>query len=335
MPVTLKEIAETLQVSKGLVSGVLNGNPAVRVSTKNRDRVLAAARDLGYRPNAIAKALTSGSSKVVSVWTSNPFSSGYVEILRSLHEIAREDGYQLMVSETSSHFGYQAHGTTHWNWPVDGILAIDSTDRARQHVSTGSNLPIVCFGASEPASTDYVVVDLASAVEEALGHLTSIGRNKIAFLTPDVTQFRDDRATVYHSFLSNIGLPCELISTSSWNDRMEAFEAVLLRFREPDPPDALFCFSDDLAIGAYRALQQLDLRIPGDVSIVGCGDIEDGAFHAPALCTINSRPHEMTRIAWDLLRRRINQPNEPAQALSLPAFYVRRDSVGPKLEKTS
>src|SRR5262249_5883831 len=145
------------------------------------------------------------------------------------------------------------------------------------------------MGAYVTQGADYVHLDFTDRVIEGVRHLYTVGCRRIAYLVPDWFDWyrscRDARLYGYETAVAEVGQEPEYILTTD-EKRQSVAPALKRYFEERGRPDGLFCFNDDMAIGAYRALRDLDLRIPEDVALIGCDGIEDTAYHDPRLTTI-------------------------------------------------
>ncbi len=190
-------------------------------------------------------------------------------------------------------------------------------------------LPLVFVeGATDAVmGVDMVGVDLASAVEVALGHLWDQGCRRIAHLTKMNTsdEVIGVRAVTYGRFMRAAGQEPTFIRFTEIS-RAAARQTMREYVTTHAPPDAILCHNDDTAIGAYRGLIDGGLRVPEDVALVGCDGIEDTEYLERALSTITQPVAEMMSLAWQFLKTRLHDPSAAPQQQTLIAQFAARES---------
>lgn len=343
MPVTMLEIARRVQVSQATVSRVLSGKPSQFISESTRHKVMQAASELGYQMNRAARSLATGKTQVVALWIRNPDRPYYARILRSLHELIHGDGYEMILCafrEETDRAPTDALnsplGPAASNWPVDGVLAADCAFAAAEHIrldranaERGSKrIPLVALSSDSPPLAPFVTCDHQSGCEQAVVHLIEQGCRRIAHVTADgaIGSVRRQRADAYERTLRAHGMSPEFIIAKQ-ETRVAAREAIVARLGKSPAPDGLFCLNDDLAIGAYRGLRDLGMRIPDDVAIVGVDGIEDAEYMDAPISTVIQPVEEICRRAWQALLSRMNghQADENT-SIVLPTHLVIRAS---------
>lgn len=324
MRVRIKDIAEKLNISRTTVSFVLNNSQNAMISDATRQRVLEAARDMGYQPNLAARALVTGRTNIVGLWIPN-LMSYYTKIADYAQQNLNRDGYEMMTSDVM-----RFDASNHARMAVDGILFVerggsDMSAIFRSNISR--QLPCVSMGAYCDESTDYVRVDLYGAALASMKHLVESGCKRIAYMMPHATPESDEsRLVAYKAALSEAGLPPEYISVGWTNTRMMARNTIREYIDAHGCPDGIFCHTDEMAIGAYRGLRDMGIRLPDDVALVGCDGIDETEYTDPAISTIAQPLAEMCDTAWKFLKQRIENPDLPRQQAVLPAKFVVRES---------
>lgn len=339
MAVTMVEIAKRTNLSPATVSRVLNGKGVGFISAATRQKVLDAARTLGYEPNRLARGLVTGRTHVIGFWVRNPDRPYYARMLRRLLEAAHHSNLDMLVTPVHDQIP-GAKGTVGgsylrenaWSsWPTDGILAADCPRMAEAYLRrfAPGACPLVGLSSDYLDTADYVAFDLACGVRQAIEHLIEVGCRRIAHLTSQITidRVRAGRGGTYEEVVGAAGLPPEVIVAAD-ESRGAARHALVNHIKDRGAPDGLFCLNDDMAIGAYRAVRDAGLSVPADVRIVGCDGIDDVEYLDVPLSTIVQPVEEMCRLAWDALLKRIAEPGAPlTQVLLKPELRIAASSA--------
>jgi LacI family transcriptional regulator len=290
---------------------------------------MRAMEKCGYQPNMAARALVTGKTRAVSLWMPHLGGRHGADVLYATEHETRERGYDLLIRSARPHHLDDAHQLARWN--SDGILAYglpDVTDEFWRIWSAREGLPppIVSMGSYAVDHVDMVHIDLAYGTRAAVRHLVSVGCERVALLIPGPFNTpAEPRVTGYHEAAAESGLEPEVIT--SHFGRPSAGQAVLEFLRRDGRLEGLFCFNDELAIGACSALREAGYRLPEDIALVGCDGIEDTAYVTPPLSTLLMPIPEMARNAWTMLEARMANPDAPRQALVLrPELIVRESS---------
>lgn len=332
-PTSLKMVADLVGLSSAAVSRVLNGSPAANSIPKaTQERILAAARQLNYRPNLLARSLRRGRSHTIGVLVPE-VSEGYATlVLAGLEQGLMQAGYFFflishhhradLVEQSQSMLVERA---------VDGIVAIDTP--LQQHPP----LPTVTISCPDRHEwITNIMLNHRRAAELAMDHLVGLGHRQIAFIRGQ-------------SFSSDTEPRWEAIQHAAERARL-AIDPELVAQLDGDSPShepgyfatqrllgpkaqftALFAFNDVSAIGAIRALREAGLRVPEDVSVVGFDDIQSAAFQNPALTTVRQPLRTMGTLAAETILTQIGSPAEhpPSRQLVVDPELVVRDSTCP------
>jgi len=314
MQVTIKDIASKLGLSPTTISRVLNGRESALVSEGTRQKVLQTALEMGYTPNRMARALVTGQTRSIALWVYAVHPSYYSSIINDVSQILRNDNYEVHVVEV----GKDRSLIDICSWPVDGIIAFDCTesvDRALE-IDNLIQIPIVSLGATLETKTDCVSFDLAAGASAAMEHLLDTGRKDIVFLSGNTIN-DDIRRNSYSKAMSSAGLDIRSISIDTDSDpsnqARDSYDSMRKYLSKHKHPEAIFCYNDQTAIGAYRALLEAGLNIPDDVALVGCDGIDMSEYMTPALTTIVQPFEEMCLMAWQFLQNRMNNSEIPRQ----------------------
>lgn len=327
--VTIKDIALEAGVSFKTVSRVVNDHPNIRPET--RSRVEEAIRRLGYRANPLAKSLRSRQTHIVGFVTdeiaTTPFA---VDIVRGAQEVVMEAGRILVLADTGGRRDLETPVLELMlRWKVDGIIYATVYHRAVD-VPTGiASVPCVLADCFDPDhSLPSVVPDEVQGGRVATERLLERGHRRIGFINgPPDYPASVGRLRGYQDALKEHGVNFDphLVCSGDWWQE-GGYRCTQQLMTVADPPSGLFCANDLMAMGAYDALRELQLRIPADVAVVGFDDRDVIAAHMrPALTTVALPYYEMGRWAANHL---LSEPaDNAAPQVRIECPLVVRDSV--------
>jgi LacI family transcriptional regulator len=276
---------------------------------------------MNYRPNRMARALATGRTHFVALWVPDIFHPYYVRVMQHVGERLEGTGNELVVYRVPNPFDPAAAFGS-----ADGILVLDYPevpDRYREF--DPHHAPLVNMGVRPNPRVDHVKVDLVPGAADAVRHLIGRGCRRVAYLA-DTPSFHagEPRYDAYRDVMREAGREPLLIGTAA-NSREAARDAVKEYVRaHGGPPDGLFCLSDDLALGAYRGLCDLGLSAPDDAVLVGCDGIAEVEYLERPFGTIALPLAEMCAAAYDLMRRRTEDPTRPAEGVVLRSEFIAR-----------
>ncbi|NQW88241.1 MULTISPECIES: LacI family DNA-binding transcriptional regulator [unclassified Frigoribacterium] len=347
MRATVKDVAALAGVSPKTVSNVINGVVFVRPDT--RTRVESALAELDYVPNLSARGLRTGRTGSIALAfpdLSTPYSA---EMTHWFVEQAHERGWSIQLEQTGSRPEREgellSRGKEHL---VDGLVLNPITLDASALSSAGSGSgtgtgtgtgaadslpPVVVIGEVEQTLVDQVRVDSVAAARDMTAHLIAAGHRRIATLGDSAGEF--DTATArartrgFEQAMAEAGLPLDhalQYSCPEWTSA-DAFSVVRAAVERGDRPDAIFCFTDSLAIGAVSALTSAGLRVPDDVAVAGFDDIVDGRFSVPPLTTVTFDKRLFVDRTLELLAARIADRQGAAELVIVPHEIVVRAST--------
>ena len=324
--VTQEQIARKLGVSRQLVTFALGGYP--QVSKESRERILAAAREMGYRPNPHARALQQRRTGIIALWIPDQISTHYAQVARELGRLVKQARHELIVSEVGAADAKEIFSHV----PVDGICAVDASHAVQLQLEAliTKSVPVVSLGTYCSGRTDCVQVDLNLGTMEAMNHLIASGFRRIAhatFVHQDVTH--ESRRAGYVRAMRKAGLKTEFIYYPLTQQQRPIMRQLIQDYvRGEGRPEAIFCHSDDAALGIYRGLCDMGIRVPRDLALVGCDGIEDTEYLECPLTTLVQPVAAMCATAWQFLQQRLEQPAIPLQRLMLrPKLAIRKSSA--------
>lgn len=331
---TLKTVAAKAGVGTTTVADILRADPQVvaRYHADTVKKVRQAAQALGYQPNRMAAALVSGKSRTVMLLMERAYEPYFARVARHMEAHVRADGYEMFVVD-AAHFDADRRGI----WPVDGILAVEgeSWQEVALRLRPSADTPLVSLGTCGIAGFDQVRIDLAGGMREATEHLQKRGAKRILYLDQIPLSVANASATYHTPFeayakaMAKAGL-APLRAQSETPTPAGGRAILLAHVQAHGMPDAVLCRTDELAVGAARALAELGKTVGRDVLLVGCNGMEEMAFLNPPTSTLDIPMGEMTAQAWRMLRRRMERPAGKAQLQTLRVPLVVRESSGEK-----
>lgn len=334
--VTLEDMAVQLGVARSTVSRALRDDPQIAVQT--RDRVRRLADELGYHPNAAARALTHRSAGVIGLML--PRSSAFVfanpyfsELLKGVAEVAERAGYPLLLS-TDPRPDFER-----WlgEGRVDGLILLGSSvqkdDVPRLKAMIGAGMPVVFLHAPPPGLKAITIGSNERAgIWQALSYLAQTGHRRVAFLAgPRDSRYARRREQAYRSGVDTFGLASDEVLRLYGNDTLDSGRELCRRLLDEDVAfDAVVANNDLVAIGACQALEVAGIGVPERVSVIGFDDTPLAALYRPALSTIRQPILELGEQAMGALLALIE--GESAESKRLATQLVLRQSTRPTEE---
>jgi DNA-binding LacI/PurR family transcriptional regulator len=326
-PAVMADVAELAGVSHQTVSRVLHDSPHVRGDT--RERVLAAIRQLDYRPNSVARALVTGRSKTLGVVSFDTTLYGPASTLFGIEQAAHDAGYGVSVSSLRS----LNRGTVLAaieelrDQGVDGVAVIAPLRAgvdALRHVQP--DFPVVAVEAGPDASIPVATVDQVVGAAAATRHLLNLGHKTVWHLAgPADWNDAEERIEGWRSALKAACAPIPAPLRGDWTPR-SGYE-LGQRLLEIRQLTAVFVANDQMALGLLRRLHEAGREVPRDLSVVGFDDIPEAAYFTPPLTTVRQDFAELGRRCLHILVGRIEGEAVATRAVVSPELVV-RESTG-------
>lgn len=347
MVVTIHDVARRAGVSVKTVSRAINDHADVSVRT--RATVRDAVQELGFRPNAVARGLRKGSTGLIALLVPDIVDPHYAEFACQLQTQASADGFLPVLSShdddpaiaLASLRSFVAHR-------VDGLIWITEAvaDEAVAEL-VGARLPTVLMGPA-PDGIDHIraprfvpdATGYGRATRAAVAHLVALGHRDLVYLAESlVLPSVRERIAGFRGAVAGYGLPpgAGLVWTDPLLPRHKLEGGLRAMHRLLDAghrPTAVCASSDMVAIGALRALHERGLRVPTDVSLVGCNDVGQASYTAPPLTTIHTPYRHSSATALDLLRYLMDRTGRVEPVGTEGYSLVIRGSTGPPLDTT-
>ncbi|QYF73052.1 LacI family DNA-binding transcriptional regulator [Cryobacterium sp. PAMC25264] len=304
-PVTILDVARVAGVSRQTVTRALNGLPDISATT--RERVIAAARELNYRPNRAAQSLVRGREVTIGLVVEdlrNPF---YPELASALSRIASERDWSVILSDIGDDVEKARSRLESLVDRVDALVLTgcrtDTVDMLPDDAIRGKahGVPLVMLdGSADDRVGAYVEIDYAAGVEAALDHLTALGCRQIAMI--DSSHIASARKNSYRRYLSQHGLPWTEGSEFRNDETHEGGTRAARELMDNYPgADAVLVYNDVMAIGALKEFARSGISVPGDIAVIGTDGLAVGALVTPELTSLAIDKTELAQHAIDLV----------------------------------
>lgn len=343
---TISDVASRAGVSKSTVSAVLNDKSVVKDST--RRAVLRAIDELGYRPSPSARrGFRESSGRTIVVVTKEAKNPFYAEVVEGIRDAAEAKGYLTFVTSSGGSYRSERRIVEECvEREVAGMiiapLLSDDSDLSHLFEAKRHNVPFVLLEAVRGVQANLVEVDNTGLAAQAVSYLIEQGHSRIGhFAGPRYSQHSQERiAGARRAFSeSHLAFNADLV-VHTGHSLEDGYRTALEFFgtRRDDHPTAVTCYNDLIAIGVLRALRQLGIRVPEDVSVIGFDDLQILDYLDPPLTTVHVPKHEMGSRAAELLFRQIESRGDlPPERISLCAKLLVRGStmpLSPELRRT-
>lgn len=333
---TIRDVALRAGVSVGTVSKVFNNKGKLADTT--RTRVLKAAEELNFAPNALIRSLQRGRTYSIGVFTwevrVDPSRDITMNLLNGLTEgIAAIGCDTLLYSRLPTVPGTAANvpATMFLDGRIDGlVVTAENLDKNAREVLASAGLPtVILYGTNVPDGLAAVDIDNQGGTKEAVHHLVALGHRRIAFHAPFYTSNYQDRYKGYVTGLEKHGItPDPALTIYQPSGSPAVPEAAYRLFSLADPPTAIIAGDDSLAFEWMRVLAERGLRVPEDVSLIGFDDAAR-SLAPPGLTTIRQPAHDVGVTAITFLNRLLaGEPGESCRTV-LPVTFIPRGTTAP------
>jgi LacI family transcriptional regulator len=331
MLVRLSDVAKLAGVSVSTVSRALN-NSDHPIADETRDIILKAAEQLGYRPNMVARSLRTEQTLSVGIVVENILSPFIPPIIRGAQDYLDQYGYLSIIinADWDPEVELRAIETLN-SRSIDGIIFVESCIRSGEEIAELQTKPHVfvhrLFDSLSPGS---VVPDERYGAKLAVNHLLRMGHQRIAFINGLVNwDATANRLRGYQEALTVAGLAIDpaLIKSGDWGVK-SGYVTMGELIELPSPPSAVFAGNDLMALGAIYAAQEMGLRVPEDLAVVGYDDRDFAGYVRPSITTIQMPCEEMGRKSAELLLNFINGDDVRREAMPVPGQLIVRQSCG-------
>jgi len=334
--ITIVDVALKAGVSKGTVSAVINGKNSVKPAT--RDSILNIMKELNFRPKGVARNLKNNrQDKSIGIIIKDLEYPFYTSIAAGVKEYANSKGYSVIITSSENDHEFEKKFSHLFSTKdikgtiiapiVEGTAEIEHLFKLRM-----INYPFVLLEDVKGIQANVVAIDNQKAIKRAVKYLIDSGHHKIVhFAGPPnsshteerIEGFRhafSERTLVYNkNMIISIGSSYE----DSYNNSMEYFKSISV----DEHPTAIVCFNDQQALAVMTVLKELNINVPGDISIIGNDDIYYAKIYPVPLTTIRAPQHEIGRKAAEILIRNIESPTIlPVEKVVLDTEFIIRES---------
>ncbi len=329
---TLRDLAETLGLSKATISMALKGNPLIAEQT--RDKVVRCANDMGYVYNRRAAGLSTGESRTVGIAVHDITIPYFARVCASIETVlTASDRLGFLVNTNDSLEMQNRFIRACIEHNADGVIlcpAAGTTTRDIEPVRK-MGLPFVNFVREiKGAECDFVGNDDKRALMLSTGHLISLGHRRIAMLGGgENTSTSFNRRAGFKAAMEKAGyeIPPEYFMDCDSNPESGS-EAIQRVMALPGPPTAVVCFTDLIALGVLSGLMEMNLKPGRDMAVMGCDGIPEGGRAYAQLSTVNVQKTAIGKMAAEMICRRIENSGEQFQHVIMEPTLVVRKSCG-------
>ncbi len=328
MAITIWDVSRHAGVSSATVSRAFSDPDKLTQATLQKVR--DAAEQLNYRPNQLATIFRSNKTMTVIVMVPDLSNAFFGPVLAGLEKYAGKDGYSLLLSDTRDSIDLEMECIRMAeSRRADGVIQLGARDLAE--LSRGnSNVPFVhAIEADLESVSPSVRIDNVHAAQKMVSYIASLGHKKIGLLSgPIESRITHHRLQGYQQALSTAGIGFDQLRCEAGDYSINSGEkmAHILLERCPDLT-AIFCMSDEIAIGAMKAAKERGLSLPDDLSVGGFDNIEFGAYCEPSLTSVTQPAGQIGEIAMKTMVAMLKNEDVSTAHYVLPTKLVTRESV--------
>ncbi|REJ10327.1 LacI family DNA-binding transcriptional regulator [Halobacillus trueperi] len=328
----MSDVAKLAGVSTATVSRVLRNPDTVTPSTK--EKVLEAINQLNYQPNMLARHFRRTETNTILVLVPNISNTVFSEIVGGIEEEAAQNGYRVLLRNTNNQLENEYASIEHLKQrQVDGMIMLSPKLDEETLIEISHQYPIVLATAHlETPTIPFVSIDNVGSSEKATEHLIRLGHRWVAHISgPMYSLISRNRYEGYQNAMKKHGLNPEDKFVREGEFTYESgYEHMLDLLSQKEVPTAVYAASDDMAIGAINAANELGVKVPEDLAVVGFDNIKFASMFNPSLTTIAQPLHGMGQRSMELLLKKLNGEAISQTEHVLPDKLIIRNSCGAK-----
>lgn len=306
----MRDVARLAGVSTSTVSAVIN--ESVVVSPRRRERVLAAMAALDYQPDAIARSLKTGRSNAIGVVVPDITNAFYPEVIRSVELAAQAAGYSVLLCDSNEDRAVEErHLSALFSRRVDGVILACCANSRANELTVRRHIPVIFIDRLPPSTAiDSVCTDNVAAGQLAAEHLIGLGHKRIGMLAGHLgLSPHHDRLEGFRKAMQEAHLPILdeylIAGNIQVQDGVEASHRLL---ELPTPPTAIMASNNKLLLGVLEAVEEKNISIPQDLSVLGFDDYLWNMHFSPRLTAVAQQTGEIGRKSFELLHEFIQTP---------------------------
>ena len=329
---TVLDVAKRAGVAPITVSRVINNSGYISEETKSR--VETAIKELGYVPNTLARGLRSKRTHTLALVVTDITNPYFTSMARGVEDVAGASNYTVIYCNTDeSETKEEKYANMLAQRQVDGVLLVPACGNATTiKFLTSNGIAVVVLDRQiSNVDADFVRSDSENGARQLTRLLIDLGHKRIAIVTgPENVSTAVDRVTGYKQALDEAGLSeNEQVYYGSFNQQT-GYDSTRLAMMQLAKPSAILAANNFILIGVVKALRELQLRVPEDISVVGFDDFPESMLVKPYFTAAVQPAYEMGRLAAELLLQRISgELSGECQTIVLPTEIVERESSGP------
>jgi len=331
-PVSLKDLAIELGVSVSTVSRALKNSPEISPGMKEKIKLLAKKRN--YRPNPFAMSLLKNTPRIIGIIVPDIVTHYYSSIISGINDIARKNGYSTIITSSYEQYNLEKQCLEDLiNIRVEGIIAClsqETIEYSHFEALYEQNVPLVFFDrVSLTQKFSSVITNNIESAQEVTKHFLETGSKRIGFIGgANHLEIVKQRKHGYLQALREYKIPIEKELVFCKNIGYESgYQGACQLLSLPNPPDAILGMTDSLAFGAMKAIREYNLRIPGDVALIGYTDEIHSNYVDPPLTAMTHQTYKMGETTCKLLLKQIKGDNKTYQIIIPCILSVRESSM--------
>jgi DNA-binding LacI/PurR family transcriptional regulator len=335
MPITLKDVAERAGVSRAAVSRTYTDGASV--SAKTRAKVEAAATELGYSPNILARSLTTRRTQMIGLVSNNFHNPAFLQIFDEFTRGLQNEGFRPLLVNLSEERDHSRSVRMLQQYSVDGvILASSHLPESFAQAFVAARVPVVhAFGRVKAhPKVDTVAIDDIRAGRMAAETLIARGYRRIGFVGgPQEASTTQDRMAGFLDAARSAGVTPE--TSFAGNYGFESGRKAMARVLASGPAEAYFCADDVLSIGALAAFAGAGLVVPRDIGVIGLNDMDMAGWSTINLTTIHQPFEDIVATTIALLKSSFDTPDRAPESRTVPCHVVERGTLRPLPDRTT